>query len=1236
MSKFNILFTSLILTIIFPTLKAEVLHINSLDTCVIDFSFDGNKTICEGDTLQIASPIIADTLQYTWSTGDTVDAIQVSSAGIYYLTVNSASCSGVDSVVVDLLPKPLIQSVNSTRVCLGAETAFSRQVSADTDAIFSWTFSDGSTLNSVDSIIYYAFSSWSDSLFASLVVTNPNGCTDSLTIPVFVDTIPVVSSFGADTVYCENEPPTQFTGIPAGGYFIGLGVDSLGMYTPMAGNDIIINYYYTDINGCTGVSSQLIDTVYPIPVIVINGLNDVTCLGDTLNLSANINGDFNINGLDTAIFFPSDTGQILINFTHTTADGCIVTIIDTTIVSPLPTVLYSGLDSIYCLGNFPDSLFVNLSGGLFSSSNITYAPNSSVALFRPLHVGLNEIRYDYTDINGCRNSFIDSTLVLGNGPTLNINIADSICLGSTLSVLNNSTGPIISYAWSSNAPNFIAISDTSNINPSIHFSDDTPSGEYTIRVSVSNSVCNPISVSFPIYVNQAPTATLADIPDFCEEASFTPTASFNVQPNFIRNITWSFPGSASPGSSLPNPGNIVYNTPGNYTLQVMVENECGQQTDSVQFLILQGPNPNFTLPDSICVGSPTTVINSSTGDWLTYDWTASSPSATIFSDPFIGNPDLNFPVNTPSGIYQLQVTVSSPVCPSVTNSFPVYVNRAPLVDLSAIPDVCESLSLTPNATFNISNNFIRQVQWSFPGGIPSQSSAFSPSNILYPGSGNYTVTLMVFNECGMDSTSQNFTIFSIPQLTMSGLATQYCAGDSPDTLSINIAGATVSGPLVQTLGNGITTFNPTQAGNYQISVSFTDTNGCSNTISRNTQVNALPSLTLEGLAAAYCQFDPPATLISNVAGQISGSNLEIIDDTRSQFTPNELGNFVITLSYTDANGCSSSVNRQTVVNPLPSVSFTGLADAYCTQDERDTLTGNQIGGIFSGINTTNVSNSARGVFNPLVQGTMTITYEYTDNNGCRNQQSKVTVVHPLPSLSVSGLQTAYCQFDPPVTLLANVTGGHFTGPNLDTMPGSNQAIYEPITLGLNQFSFRYTDSNGCKDTIYLQTFVNELPVVNFGSDSIALASGQSIVLSAGLSNPSISYLWSTGATTPDISVENPGFYILTATINATGCNSSDTIEVYLASNLHHTLPAFTEFKVFPNPATDVIVLSLKPTQTGIFPIRMFDAQGKIVYQGVISMVESLEERYEINISSLSPGVYLIHIGSETIKIIIKS
>jgi hypothetical protein len=79
MSKFNILFTSLILTIIFPTLKAEVLHINSLDTCVIDFSFDGNKTICEGDTLQIASPIIADTLQYRWSTGD-IDKMVINSS----------------------------------------------------------------------------------------------------------------------------------------------------------------------------------------------------------------------------------------------------------------------------------------------------------------------------------------------------------------------------------------------------------------------------------------------------------------------------------------------------------------------------------------------------------------------------------------------------------------------------------------------------------------------------------------------------------------------------------------------------------------------------------------------------------------------------------------------------------------------------------------------------------------------------------------------------------------------------------------------------------------------------------------------------------------------------------------------------------------------------------------------------------------------------------------------------
>jgi len=195
----------------------------------------------------------------------------------------------------------------------------------------------------------------------------------------------------------------------------------------------------------------------------------------------------------------------------------------------------------------------------------------------------------------------------------------------------------------------------------------------------------------------------------------------------------------------------------------------------------------------------------------------------------------------------------------------------------------------------------------------------------------------------------------------------------------------------------------------------------------NTVCVVPPVVSFSGLGASYIVTSPSVSLTGSPAGGIF-SGPGISGNTFNPSLAGVGGPYTITYSYTDANGCSNSSSSQTTVNSCtpPVVSFSGLASSYSVTTSSVTLTGSPAGGIFSGpgISGNTFSPSLAGAGGPY-----TITYSYTDVNGCSNTssaQTTVTSCTTLPgtpgTISISGGTPKVCAGESRIYTIPAVSG----------------------------------------------------------------------------------------------------------------------------------------------------------------------------------------------------------------------
>jgi len=148
------------------------------------------------------------------------------------------------------LPVAWLSDMDTLHVC-GSSAELSTP--AGRNFTYNWT-ANGSTVPGNNIPTLHVISSGT----YSVAVTNSALCTNfSGDLYVSLDTIPVVSFTGLDTLYCRFDAPVTLSGVPPGGTFSGPGITGSQFEPAVADTGVhTITYAYTTPEGCSASSTR--------------------------------------------------------------------------------------------------------------------------------------------------------------------------------------------------------------------------------------------------------------------------------------------------------------------------------------------------------------------------------------------------------------------------------------------------------------------------------------------------------------------------------------------------------------------------------------------------------------------------------------------------------------------------------------------------------------------------------------------------------------------------------------------------------------------------------------------------------------------------------------------------------------------------------------------------------------------------------------------------------------------
>jgi large repetitive protein len=865
------------------------------------------------------------------------------------------------------------------------------------------------------------------------------------------------------------------------------GLSSTSIYNPVASPTILSNYAFnvTDIKNC---SSSDVVTVNVVPPPVVNAGPDLILCTNGGNVMLTgfspAGGTMTGSYMTGSVFSPISPGSYTITYTYTSGP---CTVSDTRIIDVVtPNAVNAGPDLILCKNSPPVTLFNN--GGTWTGSYVTPA-----GIFTPSTPGTYTLTYNVL-LGTCTSSDQIVIQVL-NLPTVNAGIDQTICAGGTaqLSATANSVNSgTLSYTWTGGTFNF------SNIyNPT-----SSPSATDVFYCTVLDGSNCQATDSIVVNVQSAPLVNAGPDITVCTNGGNVTLTGFSPAGGI-----WSGTGVSG---SVFTPVAIQ-----DYTLMYTYTSGPCTVTDA-RIIHVIAPDIINAGPDLVlCKNSPPVTLFNNGGTW---------------TGPYVTPAGIFTPSTT--GTYTLTYSVVSGACTS-SDQIVIQVLNLPSINAGADQSICAGGIAQLIATANSANGGISSYNWT--GGIFNFSNIYNPTS-----SPNATDVFYCTATDGSNCQATDSLIVTVNALPM--------VNAGPDVTVCNNAGnITLSGysPAGGSwVGTGVTpsgVFTPTVPNNYNLTYTFTNSNGCTATDQTIITVVA-PGSVNAGPDISICQNTPAIQLLTS--GTWSGSFVT----SGGLFTPSTVGNYTLTYTTT-SGGCNASDQIIVHVLSLPAANA-DTNQSICMGDSAQlTGSGTSINGVITQYywdsnNSINDYLSNVNISNPIAYPLSNIIYtlRVTDTSGCTATDDVNIIVNALPAVN-AGPDMNACNQPISITLSGfSPAGGTWTGAGV-----TPSGVFTPLSTGDFELEYCYTNSNGCNACDQMIVHVTDPTPTDAGGDYAVCLNAPAFNLTPVTPGGQWAgnYVSSGGLFTPN----NAGFFTLTYTVGSGSCATSDNVNVHV-----HPLP----------------------------------------------------------------------------------
>ena len=480
---------------------------------------------------------------------------------------------------------------------------------------------------------------------------------------------------------------------------------------------------------------------------------------------------------------------------------------------------------------------------------------------------------------------------------------------------------------------------------------------------------------------------------------------------------------------------------GTFTVSVTDANGCGPVTTTVTITEPTAVGVSITSQTNVvCNGGSTgsaTAAGSGGTTPYTYAWSNGATTATASS--------------LAAGTFTVSVTDASgcgPASTTVTITEPVTAVSA---SITAQTNVACNGESTGSATA-VGSNGTTPYTYAWSNGATTAAITGVPA-------GTFTVSVTDNNGCGPAIASATITQPTALSINLPSPGMLNCNGDNTGSATASGIGGT--SPYTYAWSNGATTGTNSGLSAGTFTVTVTDANACTTASTTMISQPAAVGVSITAQTNVDCNGNSTGSATATGSGG-TGAYTYAWNNGATTATITGVVAGTYTVSVTDANGCDPATTTAIITEPAPvMVTFTAPAD-QCVNNPPDVFVVLGMpagaGGVYSGPGVTDGGDGLTFTFNPGTAGvgTHTLTYTYTDGNGCMGSASDMITVFAAANISFTALADLCIDAGVQMSLGGgSPSGGTYSGPGV-TDNGDDTYDFDPANAGVGTHMITYT------------------------------------------------------------------------------------------------------------------------------------------------------------------------------------